>query len=57
MPMTYDQWKNDYPANEGPDDNSDWQSLVDAFEELLDRLNLDNIDVNSLTVGEIRRAI
>lgn len=33
------------------------ESLVDAFEELLDRLNLDNIDVNSLTVGEIRRAI
>lgn len=53
--MTYDQWKD--PTDCSPDDDSDWQSLVDAFEELLGRLNLDNIDVNSLTVGEIRRAI
>lgn len=32
--MTYDQWKNDYPINDGPDDNSDWESLVEAFEYL-----------------------
>lgn len=29
-------------------------ALLDA---LLQRLNLDNIDVNSLTIGEIRRAV
>jgi hypothetical protein len=35
--MTYDMWKTDYPTNDGPDDDSDWLSLVAAFEEWLDR--------------------
>lgn len=33
--MTYDQWKD--PTDYSPDDDSDWLSLVDAFEEWEDR--------------------
>lgn len=33
--MSYDMWRD--PTDHSPDDDSDWLSLVDAFEAWLDR--------------------
>ena len=33
--MTYDQWKD--PTDCSPDDDSDWLSLIDCFEQWMDR--------------------